>query len=104
MSDRPTYVLMNIYPGHKPVYHLDAYRVAGPGDFEAVGFEEILSGSRGIAVVEWASRVEASLPADRVAIMIEHSDTQVRQMRITGLGPRSAHLLQALENARAGIL
>src|SRR4051812_383864 len=44
----PTYVLLNIYQGHKPVYHLDAYCVAGPADFEAVGFEEILSGSRGI--------------------------------------------------------
>ena len=40
----PTFVLLNVYEaGRLPVYHLDAYRVAGPDDFEAIGFSELLS-------------------------------------------------------------
>src|SRR5438874_12041222 len=39
----PTFVLLNVYPGGRlTVYHLDAYRVAGPEDFEAIGFAELL--------------------------------------------------------------
>ena len=101
----PTYVLLNVYPGPKPVYHLDAYRVAGPADFEAVGLEEVLSGSGGgrIVVVEWASKLVESMPMDRIEIAIEHEgDGQVRLLRMSGQGERSAQLLQAVEKARAG--
>ncbi len=39
----PTYVLLNIYDtGRLNLYHLDAYRVTGPDDFEAIGFSELL--------------------------------------------------------------
>ena len=39
----PTFVLLNVYEGGRlPVYHLDAYRVHGTEDFEAIGFTELL--------------------------------------------------------------
>src|SRR5262250_599351 len=39
----PTFVLLNVYPGGRlTVFHLDAYRVTGPEDFEAIGFAELL--------------------------------------------------------------
>ncbi|HZK79780.1 MAG TPA: tRNA (adenosine(37)-N6)-threonylcarbamoyltransferase complex ATPase subunit type 1 TsaE, partial [Humisphaera sp.] len=39
----PTYMLLNVYDtGRLTVYHLDAYRVAGADDFEAIGFSELL--------------------------------------------------------------
>ncbi len=58
----PTYVLLNIYPGTKPVFHLDAYRVESDEDFAAVGFEELLAAD-GIVVVEWAEKIMPLLPA-----------------------------------------
>ena len=44
------------------VYHLDAYRVRGAEDFEAIGFSELLQ-QQGIVIVEWAeSALLASCP------------------------------------------
>src|SRR4051794_10978900 len=59
----PTYVLLNIYDtGRMPLFHLDAYRVNGPEDFEGIGFGELFE-QGGVVVVEWADRVSALLPA-----------------------------------------
>jgi tRNA threonylcarbamoyladenosine biosynthesis protein TsaE len=46
----PTYVVMNIYDGPVPVYHVDAYRLAGPEEAEALGLDEILRGGAGGAI------------------------------------------------------
>src|SRR5438093_1880186 len=48
----PTFVLLNVYDtGQLKVFHLDAYRVHGPGDFEAIGFAELLE-QGGVVVIE----------------------------------------------------
>src|SRR3954469_9391079 len=53
----PTYVLLNVYDtGRLKVFHLDAYRVGGSGDFEAIGFTELLD-QGGVVAVEWPERV-----------------------------------------------
>ena len=88
----PTYVLLNIYPGPKPVYHLDAYRIAGPEDFAAVGFEELTSArasddeEAGLVVVEWAERITTLLPPDCLNITIELQD-QPHPRQVRELGP-----------------
>lgn len=82
----PTFVLLNVYSGGRlTVYHLDAYRVAGPDDFEAIGFTELLE-QAGVVVVEWAERVERLLPRDRIDIMIEHIGEERRRFTLAGLG------------------
>ena len=59
----PTFVLLNVYEGGRlTVYHLDAYRVGGAEDFEAIGFAELLE-QGGVVAVEWPSRVAGLLPA-----------------------------------------
>jgi tRNA threonylcarbamoyladenosine biosynthesis protein TsaE len=78
----PTYVLLNIYhTGRLPLYHLDAYRVSGPADFEAVGFSELLE-QGGIVVVEWASRIAELLPKNMIDIQIEATDATTRRITI----------------------
>jgi tRNA threonylcarbamoyladenosine biosynthesis protein TsaE len=58
----PTFVLLHVYQTPAmPVFHLDAYRVAGADDFEAIGFAELLE-QGGVVVVEWAARVRELLP------------------------------------------
>jgi tRNA threonylcarbamoyladenosine biosynthesis protein TsaE len=79
----PTFVLLNVYDsGRLKLYHLDAYRVHGPEDFDAIGFAELLEQGGFLVVVEWASRVAASLPAHRIAIAIEHIDDHTRRIVI----------------------
>ncbi len=83
----PTYVLLNIYPsGRLTVYHLDAYRITTPADFEAVGFGELLE-QEGIVVVEWASRVADLLPANAIQIHIDSTDENTRQITIDQPAP-----------------
>ncbi len=87
----PTFVLLNVYDASKDspqrltVYHLDAYRVNGPGDFEGIGFAELLE-EGGIVVVEWADRVETLLPRDRIEVRIEPVDQETRRIQITQPG------------------
>ena len=67
----PTFVLLNVYERglRLPVYHLDAYRVSGPEELEAIGFSELLT-QGGVVVVEWAQRVEPLLPPERIDVRI----------------------------------
>jgi len=69
----PTYVLLNVYATPRfSVFHLDAYRVSGPDDFDAIGFTELLD-QGGVVVVEWAGRVLDLLPPARIDVTITHA-------------------------------
>ena len=76
----PTFVLLNVYDsGRLKVFHLDAYRVHGAEDFDAIGFAELLE-QKGVVVVEWPSRVESLLPARRIDVKLETLSPQVRRI------------------------
>lgn len=78
----PTFVLLNVYDtGRLSVYHLDAYRIGGADDFEAIGFAELLE-QGGIVVVEWAERVAELLPPGVIAVTITPTGPHRRQIEI----------------------
>jgi tRNA threonylcarbamoyladenosine biosynthesis protein TsaE len=78
----PTFVLLNVYPTPtRTIYHLDAYRVGGSDDFEAIGFAELLE-QPGIVVVEWPSRVADLLPPTTRAVWIEPIDETTRRLTL----------------------
>jgi tRNA threonylcarbamoyladenosine biosynthesis protein TsaE len=78
----PTFVLLNVYDtGRLKVFHLDAYRVQGADDFEAIGFAELLE-QGGVVVVEWAERVEPLLPASRINVRITSTGLTTREIRV----------------------
>ncbi|HEY8666140.1 MAG TPA: tRNA (adenosine(37)-N6)-threonylcarbamoyltransferase complex ATPase subunit type 1 TsaE [Tepidisphaeraceae bacterium] len=78
----PTFMLLNIYDsGRLSVYHLDAYRVHGAQDFEAIGFSELLE-QRGVVVVEWAERVGELIPETHIEVRIESVSSEQRQIEI----------------------
>jgi tRNA threonylcarbamoyladenosine biosynthesis protein TsaE len=78
----PTYVLLNVYDtGRLCVYHLDAYRVGGPDDFDAIGFPELLE-QGGVVVVEWPSRVTELLPMDCIHVTITPTVEGERRIEI----------------------
>jgi tRNA threonylcarbamoyladenosine biosynthesis protein TsaE len=82
----PTFVLLNVYSGGRlNLYHLDAYRVTGAEDFEAIGFPELLE-QGGVVAVEWADRVTSLLPARRIDVTLETVDETSRIIRIERLG------------------
>lgn len=79
----PTFMLLNIYSTPRMnVYHLDAYRVHGSDDFEAIGFSELLE-QNGLVLVEWPSRVNDLLPTSTVTIQIRSIGESSRVFEIT---------------------
>ena len=78
----PTFVLLNVYDtGRLPLFHLDAYRVHGPEDFEAIGFTELLE-QGGILAVEWPSRIATLLPAKYIRVQITATEENTRRIEI----------------------
>lgn len=81
----PTYVLLHVYDtGRLKVFHLDAYRVQGGEDFDAIGFGELLE-QNGVVIIEWASRVASQLPANTIRIHVESTGETRRNFTIADL-------------------
>ncbi len=101
----PTFVLAAEYPGRIEVLHLDAYRLSGPEALDDLGFclEEMPERA---VFVEWAERVEAALPVDRLSVELEHAPGGGRLARLEAGGARTGRLLAGLadELAAAGFL
>jgi len=94
----PTYVLLHVHRGQKTtLYHMDAYRLrSGIEDFGGAGLSECLADPFGVVCLEWAERVSAALPDDRVEVEIEHRGEQERSFRMGATGPRAARVLAQL--------
>jgi tRNA threonylcarbamoyladenosine biosynthesis protein TsaE len=67
----PSYTIVSEYAaaGHVPFYHIDAYRLNGDEDFEALGGGEYLN-DQGIAVIEWSERIPGAIPRTAIAVEI----------------------------------
>ncbi|MHC4180947.1 MAG: tRNA (adenosine(37)-N6)-threonylcarbamoyltransferase complex ATPase subunit type 1 TsaE [Planctomycetota bacterium] len=92
----PTFVLIREYSGCRPLYHFDAYRVRDEDEFLELGPEEYFERD-GLTVVEWADRVQRSLPRDRVEVRIEITGPQSRRFEVAGLGTRYAEVIARLQ-------
>jgi tRNA threonylcarbamoyladenosine biosynthesis protein TsaE len=81
----PTFILLNVYDTPRfPVYHLDAYRVAGADDLEAIGFLELLE-QPALVVVEWAGRVATLLPPNAIHISLTATSPSTRRITLAGI-------------------
>ncbi|RKY12380.1 MAG: tRNA (adenosine(37)-N6)-threonylcarbamoyltransferase complex ATPase subunit type 1 TsaE [Planctomycetota bacterium] len=89
----PTFVLAMRHEGAAVLWHLDAYRLDCEQFMLSCGeaFEE-----DGIVAVEWADRVEAALPQERVCVEIEHKGEGRRLVRISADSDFEALLRQRL--------
>ena len=93
----PTFVLCQVYTGDRTIYHLDAYRIADEDEFLELGVEEMFTSS-GLTMVEWADRVDAVLPRERITIELEITGPISRHVTITAPRDQKSTLL-AIEAA-----
>jgi tRNA threonylcarbamoyladenosine biosynthesis protein TsaE len=91
----PTFVLIQEYPARLPIYHFDAYRLSGPQEFAELGVEEYFTGD-GVCLVEWADRVEPTLPTERLEVRISILGPTARRFDLTAVGDRYDRLLADL--------
>lgn len=125
----PTFVLVNVYRrketerhGHayprpderrasagapvaitrgRELYHLDAYRLSGPGEAEDLDLEMLLE--KGPLVIEWADRIESILPPERLRITMQYVDLEQRDLVISARGDRYQKLLAVFRRRVFGV-
>lgn len=83
----PTYTIVSEYEGRLRLHHIDAYRLAGSDEFEALGGREILSDRGGIAVIEWSERIEDALPSEAVGLELLVEEGDRRRVVLAGSIP-----------------
>ncbi len=91
----PTFVLIQEYPTHPPVYHIDTYRLHDEDEFLELGVEEYFE-SDGITFVEWADRMTDCLPDDRLEIHLVVLGENRRRFEISALGEASQTVVDHL--------
>ena len=91
----PTFVLIQEYRARLPVYHFDAYRLRGEGEFFDLGVHEYLEGD-GVCLIEWADRVPGCLPPQHLRIELTVTGETSRRAAITARGEKYEALLGAL--------
>lgn len=78
----PTFVIMHEYEGPRhTLVHVDAYRLGSTDDVESIGWHEMLDSRQAVVAVEWPSRIQSVLPADRISIAIEPVGRDERVIR-----------------------
>lgn len=95
----PTFTLINEYNGRLPFYHMDVYRLGGPGEMADLGYEEYFYGS-GVTLVEWADLVGDLLPRERLDINIGGgSGENQRRIQLSPRGERYEKLAWEMNNS-----
>jgi tRNA threonylcarbamoyladenosine biosynthesis protein TsaE len=93
----PSFMLIHRYQGRLPMYHADLYRLDGPTDIADIGLRDLLGGD-GVAVIEWADKLDASLPSERLEITLAH---QTEETRLITIHPQGARYRQLVERWRS---
>ncbi len=78
----PTYTLCQNYDTTPPVAHFDLYRLSGADALDELGWEDMLE--QGIVLMEWPYNCFDALPGDAIAITIEQTSDDIRELEISG--------------------
>ena len=81
----PTYALVHEYAAPRgPVWHADLYRLRGPDELDALGWDELVASDR-LGLVEWPERAGARMPRGAVPLDLEHlPDDPTRRVLLAG--------------------
>lgn len=98
----PTFVLVNVYrrPNRQQLAHMDAYRLESAEDAEQLDLDALMD--QGPLVVEWAPRIAAALPIERLRLQLETVDETRRHILIEPTGERYQNMARAFKDAVYG--
>jgi tRNA threonylcarbamoyladenosine biosynthesis protein TsaE len=92
----PSFALSNVYrAGRVTLQHLDLYRLAGPSELFALGFDDVLA-APAATLCEWADRAGGALPDERLEIRLEIVAKDHRRAELVAHGRRAEELLRTL--------
>ena len=85
LTKSPSFIIINVYEGIIPVYHIDLYRVREMDTVTAGEIQEFLWNEDAVKIVEWAERLpEELVPLNAVHIEIERISENEREFLIEG--------------------
>lgn len=98
----PTFVLINVYrrPGRAQLAHMDAYRLESADDAEQLDLDFQIE--QGPLIVEWAPRIAAALPAEKLRLALSTVDETRRHILIEPSGERYQEIVRAFKAAVYG--
>lgn len=84
----PTFIFIRPYAiCHSPratrLFHVDLYRIEKAEEAVGLGLEEIWSEPENIVVIEWAEKIEKTLPKKMIRIYFEYEGQDERRIRVT---------------------
>ena len=93
----PTFVLVNVYrrEDDERLAHLDAYRLDGPFEAEALDLDALLA--NGPLVVEWAQKILPSLPEEHLLLKMDYIQEEHRSMKFIAQGKYYEDMLNHLQ-------
>ncbi len=68
------------------MYHFDLYRLNSTDELADLGYEEFLYSDDGVAVVEWADRMQELCPESYLRVDIERMSENTRKISINLIG------------------
>src|SRR6478672_7032467 len=103
LVNSPSFVLINEYRagprhGQMPIFHADLYRIEDPHELASIGIEEAWAGI-GVCLIVWADQAGDWLPAERLAIHLQHLSETKRVLRFVPYGVRYQELLAEFKKA-----
>jgi tRNA threonylcarbamoyladenosine biosynthesis protein TsaE len=80
----PTYTIVSEYSGRLDLFHIDAYRLKGEGDFFEIGGYELLGAENSLCLIEWSERIPEIIDKDTAVIEIRVEEDGSRVFVIEG--------------------
>ena len=99
----PTFVLVNVYRrlDGNHLFHLDAYRLSGSREAADLDLDAMLE--KGPLLVEWAERITAVLPDERLWVHLSWINDSQRDLLIRAQGARYQKMLRDFRRTVFGI-
>jgi len=99
----PTFVLINEYrrADGEVLYHVDAFRLTGAPEAEALGLQENFDSASPV-LVEWPERLLRLIPPEHLWIDMTWVDDSRRNLQFHAYGPQHDALLRGLRRVAFG--
>lgn len=99
----PTFVIVNLYRrlDRNQLYHLDAYRLSGPGEAADLDLDTMLD--EGSLVIEWADIIMGALPETCIQVNLHYVDEFQRDLVFSAYGKHYQDLLSSFREQVYGV-
>jgi tRNA threonylcarbamoyladenosine biosynthesis protein TsaE len=91
----PTFALLHQYEGRLPIGHADLYRLAGGGELEELGLDELLQDGA-VLFVEWGRKFPEMAERTSLWVELEIISDDARRVRLRAQSERGDAIISAL--------